>query len=185
MTDANEQRLGRMFLDWIASLPPEEILARYRALTRDDRLDIEGFAFEESAAVLNMDKPDSDYLEMLARCFDTFTDAEDVPPMYSSADLFRKRAHALRHPEEWREEQSAAAKRNLLSERRARALALASSCWADAPRDVRLRRIEEILPQLNQLAGEAAAEGNLPEKSAIAEDIVGLWRLRDALKQGP
>ena len=184
MTDPNENRLGRMFLDWVTTLPHEEVLRRYRALGRRDRMDLEGYAFEESAAALNSDEPYGDRLEVLARCFDAFADADDAPPLLSSESLFRERAHELRHPEDWREEQRAEARRSQLSDRRLRALALASSCWADEPRDARLRRIEEVLPELHQLADQAVAEGDSADESAIGEDIVGLWRLRDDLRRG-
>lgn len=181
MTDANEKRVGRMFLDWVASLPQGEVLRRYRALPRKDRLDVEGFAFAESAAALNSDEPYGNRLEILARCFDAFADADDAPPLLSSANIFRERAHELRHPEEWRNAPGPPP----ASEGRLRALALASSCWADDATDARLRRIEEVLPELNQLASQAAAEGNLSEQSAIGQDIGDLWKLREELRLRP
>ncbi len=184
MTGPNEERVGRMFLNWVATLPREEVVRRYRAMPADQRDDLEGYAFVESAAALNSDEPYGDRLELLARCFDAFADADDASPLLSSEALFRERAEELRHPEGWRKEQEAEAKRHQLSERRLRALALASSCLADEPDDVRLRRIEEVLPQLNQLADQAVAEGDLDDESAIGEDIVGLWRLRDDLRRG-
>lgn len=155
MTEQDEKRLGSIFYDWVTGLPHEEVLRRYRALAPDDRMAVEGYAFRESAAALNSDEPYGDRLEALAQCFEVFMEGEDVPPMYSSGAIFRRRAHALRHPEEWRDEQ-AAAERNRMSERRLRALALASSCLVDDATDVRLRRIEEVLPKLNQLASQAA-----------------------------
>lgn len=182
MTDQDEE-LCTAFRGWITTLPHQEVVRRYRALSKGERVSLRDHGWEKSTAALNSRDPYNDRFEILARWFDVFADGDVADPLLSSADLFRERAHDLRHADETRKEHEAAAKRNQISERRAKALALASSCWADDPRDVRLRRIEEILPQLDQLAGQAAAEGNLPEKSAIAEDIVGLWRLRDALKQ--
>lgn len=183
MTKSNEERLGRMFLDWVTGLSHDEVVRRYRALAFDERVDVEGYAFEESGAALNSDEPYGERFEVLARCFDVFADADDAPPLLSSENLLRRRARALRSPDEWREEHRAAAKQNQMSDRRLRALALASSCFADEPNDVRLRRIEEVLPQLNELADQADAEGNRREHSAIAEDIVGVWRLRDDLRR--
>lgn len=185
MTNANEERLGRMFLDWVKRLPLEEVVRRYRALESSDRVDVEGYAFEESAAALNSDEPYGDRLEALARCFDAFADAaKDAPPLLSSESLFRERAHELRHPAEWREEQRAAADRSQLSDRLLQAMALASSCVTDEPSAVRLRRIEEVLPKLNQLADEAVAEGDFNDESVIGENIVMLRRLRADLQAG-
>lgn len=183
MTDPNEERLGLMFVHWVTDLPQEDVVRRYRELPLEERVDIEGYAFEKSATALNSEEPYGDRFEILARCFDIFADAEDRPTSPSSVALLRRRAHALRHPEEWRHKQSAAAERNQMSERRLRAMALASSCWTYEPLDVRLRRVEEVLPQLNQLADQARTEGNRREHSAIGQDIADLWKLRDALKR--
>ncbi len=184
MNEASKTRLGEALLGWVVTQPHDEVVRRYRALSWDDKMAVTGYGWEESASALNSSEPPLARLELLARCFDVFADGEDVDPLLSSKKLFRRRANALRHPEGWRKEQEAEAKRHQLSERRLRALALASSCLADEPDDVRLRRIEEVLPQLNQLADQAVAEGDLDDESAIGEDIVGLWRLRDDLRRG-
>lgn len=181
MRETNGQRLGRRFLDSVMRLSRGEVLHRYQALSREDRLDLEGYAFEESAAVLNSEDPPGERMEAFARCFDVFADADDAPPWLSSAQLFRERAYELRHPEEWRERQRTAAMRKMPA-RRLRAMNLVSSCMADGPVDVRLRQIEDVLVELHKLADEAVAEGELDVESAIGEDIVSLWRLREAVQ---
>ena len=183
MTDEDEQLLSA-FRGWVARLPRQEAVRRYRALTRAERAKLRDRFWEESGAALNSRDPYSDRFESLARCFDLFAEGDVADPLLSSSDLFRERADELRHPEEWREEQRSAAQRDRLSDRRLRALALASSCLAEGPIDARLRRIEDVLPQLKQLADQAVAEGDLDDESAIGEDIVGLWRLRDDLRAG-
>ncbi|MBO0745068.1 MAG: hypothetical protein J2P43_08630, partial [Candidatus Dormibacteraeota bacterium] len=183
MTDASKKRLGEMLQRWVATLTRDEVVRRYRGLSWDEKMAATGYGWQESASALNSAEPYNNHLEILARCFEVFADAEEPDPVLSSEKRFRERAHALRNPDEWRVEQRTAAERNRMSDRRLHALALASSCLAEGPTDVRLRRIEEVLPQLNELADQAAAEGNLREQSAIGTDIGDLWKLRDALRR--
>lgn len=177
MTDHTDAGLA----GWVAALPHEEVVRRYRALPDAVRFRLIADAWDEVGDLYRSDEPYGERVEHLARRFEVFADGEDRDLPGSSAQELRKTAHDLRHPEEWR---AAVRAQNALSEGRLQALALASSCWSDDPDQVRLGRIEEVLPQLNRLADQAVADGRLEDQAAIGEDIAGLWRLREALQQG-
>lgn len=177
MTTHHDDPLDAALVGWIATLSQADAVRRFRALAPEQRRELEDRSWVEVRQVFYSDEPYSDRIEGLARRFEVF--AQESPGVPDEICL--RTAHDLRHLDQWRIAERA---NNPVSERRLQALALASSCVADGPTEVRLRRIEEVLPQLKRLASEAEADGELDEQSAIGGDIAMLWQLRDALRDG-
>jgi hypothetical protein len=183
MTPTDDERLANDFTAWVAQLSHERAVQKCAALPLGDQLMLDGRAIGEAyLALADDDGNDAAYLEEIARRLDVLADADSSDPAFERAKELRDTAAALRNPEEWRAQNRAEAAAYQISEARLESLALTQSCWAQIPVEARLRRIEEVLPRIRELADRARAEGHEDEEPAFGEDIGSLWKLRESLR---